>query len=190
MIDRSADPRTEDTIVFELLRTAPGATSPEVVGRAIFRGGRSRVDAPDEVAVAVSEQLERAFVDRVQADERPRGYRRSGRGIVDMLVPGMPEHFIARLRGLWLSYPDGSVVTAREAAIAPATGPPFPHPDLAEAGPPVTDPSVRRSTLAAADRTIGSRPLVRPNAPETGIRPEPTASAAQPVSRTDCGWLV
>ena len=39
----------------------------------------------------------------------------AGSGMVDMLVPGMAEHFIARLRGLWLSYPDGSVVTARAA---------------------------------------------------------------------------
>jgi len=38
------------------------------------------------VRVAVEELLGRAFVDRVQADERPRGYRRSGQGIVDMLV--------------------------------------------------------------------------------------------------------
>ena len=62
------------------------------------------------------QQLVGAHADRVQADERPRGYRRSGRGIVEMLVPGMAEHFIARLRGLWLSYPDGSVVTARPGA--------------------------------------------------------------------------
>ena len=77
------------------------------------------MDAPEAVSVAVLELLQRPFVDRVQADERPRGYRRSGRGIVDMLVPGMAEHFIARMRGLWLPYPDGTVVTARE-----ATGPP------------------------------------------------------------------
>ena len=189
MIDRAADPRTEDTIVFELLRTPPRGTVPEVVGRAIFRDGRSRVDAPESVAIAVQEQLERAFVDRVQADERPRGYRRSGRGIVDMLVPGMPEHFIARMRGLWLSYPDGSVVTARQAAAGSAPRPPIVRPDHADAGPPVVDASVRRATLAAADRTIGARPLVLPHAPETGLRPEPLGPPA-PVNRTDCGWLV
>lgn len=190
MIDRAADPRTEDTIVFELLRTPPGGATAEVVGRATFRGGRSSVEAPDAIAVAVNEQLERAFVDRVQADERPRGYRRSGRGIVDMLVPGMPEHFIARMRGLWLSYPDGSVVTARGAAGAPPTGRLPMLPGLTEAGPPVTDPSVRRMTLAAADQTVGSRPLVRPNPPDTGLRPESVAGEARPVSRTDCGWLI
>jgi hypothetical protein len=189
VIDRAADPRTEDTIVFELLRTPARATAPEVVGRAIFRDGRSTVDAPESVAIAVQEQLERAFVDRVQADERPRGYRRSGRGIVDMLVPGMPEHFIARMRGLWLSYPDGSVVTARQAAAGSAPRPPIVRPDHADAGPPVVDASVRRATLAAADRTIGARPLVLPHAPETGLRPEPLGQPA-PVNRTDCGWLV
>ena len=113
MIDRTADPRTDDTLVYELVRTERGAADPEVVGRATFQGGRVVVEAPESVKVAVEEQLSRAFVDRIQADERPRGYRRSGRGIVEMLVPGMAEHFIARLRGLWLSYPDGSVVTAR-----------------------------------------------------------------------------
>src|SRR5918996_1324058 len=93
MIDQHADPRTEDTLVFELLRG-------------------------------------RAFVDRVRPDERPRGYRRTGRGIVDLLVPGMPEHFIARMRGLWLSYPDGSVITARAAAAGSSTAvapPEAPH---------------------------------------------------------------
>lgn len=193
MIDRTPDPRTEDTIVFELLRTPRGASTPEVVGRAVFRGGRTTVDAPEQVAVAVEENLARAFVDRVQADERPRGYRRSGTGIVDMLVPGMPEHFIARLRGLWLSYPDGSVVTARHASAAGPTAPSPPAPswtaDLAEAGPPVIDASVRRATLAAADDTLGARPLVRGHAPDTGLRPE-VAAADRPINRTDCGWLV
>jgi hypothetical protein len=190
MLHRAADPRTEDTIVFELLRTPRGAAEPEVVGRATFRGGRTTVDAPEAVSTAVEELLARAFVDRVQADERPRGYRRSGRGIVDMLVPGMPEHFIARLRGLWLSYPDGAVVTARQAGhaslAAPAAAPP---PDLVEALPPITDPSVRRATLAAADRTLNARPLVRAHAPEVGVRPE-VDDPSRPLSRTDCGWLV
>jgi hypothetical protein len=192
MLQRSADPRTEDTIVFELLRTPRGATTSEVVGRAVFRGGRSRVDAPEAVAVAVEELLGRAFVDRIQADERPRGYRRSGRGIVDMLVPGMPEHFIARMRGLWLSYPDGTVVTARESA--PEVGlhaePPRAAllPDLAESNPQVTDAAVRRGTLAAADRSLQARPLVRAHAPFDGLRPEELPSG--PVGRSDCGWLV
>jgi hypothetical protein len=192
MLQRTADPRTEDTIVFELLRTPRGASVPEVIGRAVFRGGRSRVDAPEAVAVAVEELLSRAFVDRIQADERPRGYRRSGHGIVDMLVPGMPEHFMARMRGLWLSYPDGSVVTARESV--PGVGPTAEPsrgallPDLAESNPAITDPAVRRGTLAVADRSLQTRPLVRAHAPFDGLRPEEPPSG--PVGRTDCGWLV
>lgn len=190
MIDRQADPRTEDVIVFELLSTPRGADAPEVIGRATFQGGSSRVEAPEAVKVAVEELLARAFVDRVQADERPRGYRRSGTGMVDMLVPGMPEHFIARLRGLWLSYPDGSVVTAREAAIGGSTA--VDLPEVTDAGPPITDASIRRSTLGTADRTVGGGPLVRAHAPETGLRPERALAHAGvgPVSRTDCGWLV
>ena len=189
MLDRQADPRTEDVIVFELLRTPRGAATPEVVGRATFQGGVSRVEAPDAVRIAVEELLARAFVDRIQADERPRGYRRSGRGMVDLLVPGMAEHFIARLRGLWLSYPDGSVVTAREAGVE-ATA--ISVPDVAEAGPPIVDPSIRRETLREADRVVNSGPLVRAHAPETGLRPERalTHAGVGPVSRTDCGWLV
>lgn len=189
MLDRQADPRTEDTIVFELLSTPRGSTQPQVVGRATFRGGSSSVEAPEAVRIAVEELLGRAFVDRVQADERPRGYRRSGRGMVDLLVPGMPEHFIARLRGLWLSYPDGSVVTAREAEGGASTA--VAPPEVADAGPPVVDPSLRRSTLSSADQTLGARPLVRPHPPEIGVRPtEAEAGAVGPVRRTDCGWLV
>ena len=186
MIDRTADPRTDDTLVYELLRTERGAADPEVVGRATFQGGRVVVEAPESVKVAVEEQLSRAFVDRIQADERPRGYRRSGRGIVEMLVPGMPEHFIARLRGLWLSYPDGSVVTARpgEAMSSLPT-----VADPSDTGTPVSDPRVRRRTLVRADRVLGTRPLVRANAPEDGRRPE-SELAIGPVSRTDCGWIV
>lgn len=190
MIERRADPRTEDRIVFELLRTPRGATEPEVVGRAEYLNAQSSVDAPEAIKVAVEELLQRAFVDRVQADERPRGYRRSGRPGVDMLVPGMPEHFIARLRGLWLPYPDGSVVTAREVDLHPTALLPL---EPAEAAPPVTDPSVRRATLQVADRIAGAAPLVpRPHNPEIGIRPATalTVPATGPVSRTDCGWLV
>jgi hypothetical protein len=189
MLDRQADPRTEDVIVFELLSTHRGASAPEVVGHATFQGGVSRVEAPDAVRIAVEELLARAFVDRVQADERPRGYRRSGRGMVDLLVPGMAEHFIARLRGLWLSYPDGSVVTAREAGVEAASRQ---LPDVAEGGPPITDPTIRRESLRDADRTVNSGPLVRAHAPGTGLRPEGSLGHAGvgPVSRTDCGWLV
>lgn len=186
MIDRTADPRTDDTLVYELLSTPRGATEPEVVGRATFHGGRSRVDAPEAVRVAVEELLSRAFVDRVQADERPRGYRRSGRGMVDMLVPGMAEHFIARLRGLWLSYPDGSVVTARSAESASSLPTAS---DPSDAGSPVTDPRIRRATLVRADRLLGTRPLVRAHAPEDGTRPGQALSTG-PISRTDCGWVV
>ncbi len=190
MIDPHADPRTEDTLVYELLRTERNATQPQVVGRATFRGGRTKVDAPESIRVAVEEQLERAFVDRVQADERPRGYRRTGRGIVDMLVPGMAEHFIARLRGLWLSYPDGSIVTARAATAGSTTA--IVLPESTDVGPPVTDASTRRHTLVAADRTLGTRPLVISHPPVTGIRPagSTTVAGTGPVGRTDCGWLV
>ena len=190
MIDQHSDPRTEDTVVFELLRTERGGTRPEVVGRAVFRGGQTTVEATDEIRAAVEEQLGRAFVDRVRADERPRGYRRSGQGIVDLLVPGMPEHFIARMRGMWLSYPDGSVITARAATAGSSTA--VALPESTDVGPPVTDARTRRATLGAADRTLGTRPLVLSHPPDTGIRPvaETPAVAVSPVSRTDCGWLV
>lgn len=186
MIDRTADPRTDDTLTYELLVTPRGATEPEVAGHATFRGGRSRVEAPEGIRVAVEELLSRAFVDRVQADERPRGYRRSRSGMVDMLVPGMPEHFIARLRGLWLSYPDGSVVTARAAGSVSSLPTAA---DPSDAGSPVTDPRIRRATLVRADRLLGTRPLVRAHAPEDGTRPG-HALATGPIGRTDCGWLV
>jgi hypothetical protein len=190
MIDEHSDPRTEDTVVFELLRTERGAKRPEIVGRAVFRGGQSSIEAPDEIRAAVEEQLERAFVDRVRADERPRGYRRTGQGVVDLLVPGMPEHFIARMRGLWLSYPDGSVITARAATAGSSTAVALPEPT--DVGPPVTDARTRRATLGTADRTLGTRPLVLSHPPETGIRPvgEAPAIGVSPVSRTDCGWVV
>jgi hypothetical protein len=191
MIDRRADPRTEDRIVFDLVRATRGAETPEVVGHAEFHNGITTVEAPESIKVAVDELLERAFVDRVQADERPRGYRRSGRPMVDRLVPGMAEHFIARLRGLWLPYPDGTVVTARE-ADAPAMTTALAPTDAADAAPPVTDAAVRRQTLQSADRTAGRRALVTAHAPEVGVRPA-TALAVPgngPVSRTDCGWLV
>jgi hypothetical protein len=186
MIDRTADPRTDDTLVYELVRTERGATEPETIGNATFHAGHVVVEAPEGVRVAVEELLSRAFVDRIQADERPRGYRRSGRGIVEMLVPGMAEHFIARLRGLWLSYPDGSVVTARPGS--PMSSLPAVV-DPSDTGSPVTDARVRRRTLVRADRLLGTRPLVRAHAPEDGRRPEPELSIG-PVSRTDCGWIV
>jgi len=186
VIDRTADPRTDDTLTYELLATPRGSTEPQVVGRATFRGGRSQVEAPEAIRVAVDELLTRAFVDRVQADERPRGYRRSGSGMVDLLVPGMPEHFIARLRGLWLSYPDGSVVTARAADRA-SSMPTASEPS--DAGSPVSDPRIRRATLVRADRLLGTRPLVRAHAPEDGTRPGHALSTG-PVGRTDCGWVV
>lgn len=184
MINRAADPRTDDTIVYELLR-APRGGEPTGIGRAVFRAGRSTVDAPEEVATAVRELLERGFVDRIQSDERPRGYRRSGRDRVEMLVPGMPEHFIARLRGLWLSYPDGSVVTARASGmVGTVPAPSLDIPDAVDAGPPVTDSAIRRATLAGADRVLDVRPLVKANAPPTGIRRQPAT-----MRRTDCGWI-
>ncbi len=186
MTQRPTDPRTEDRITFELIRTDRKSGQAETVGTTTFENGRSTVDAPEGVAVAVRELLGRAFVDRVQADERPRGYRRSGSGIVDMLVPGMPEHFIARLRGLWLPYPDGTVVTARERSLTHPAGPILPDPvDLGTAV--VTDPTVRRVTLAETDRVINARPIVRDNPPVIGLRPP---AERREVNRTDCGWIV
>jgi hypothetical protein len=181
MLNRAADPRTDDTLAYDLIRTdADGQQS--VVGRATFRGGRSAVQADGDVEVAVRELLDRAFVDRLQADERPRGYRRTGRATVGMLVPGMAEHFVARMRGLWLSYPDGSVVTARESAPG-MTPQPLARPEV-EAGPPVTDPSIRRATLAEGDRILNVPPLVEANPPAPGVR------STAPLNRTDCGWIV
>jgi hypothetical protein len=190
MIDPHADPRTEDTLVYELVSTRRD-DRPDVVGRAVFRGGRASIEAPEAIRVAVEELLERPFVDRVRADERPRGYRRSGQAMVEMLVPGMPEHFIARMRGLWLSYPDGSVVTARAASGASSTA--ITVPESTDVGPPVTDARTRRATLVAADDTLGTRPLVLSHPPDTGVRPvggTAAPSPTAPVGRTDCGWLV
>ena len=186
MTERPTDPRTEDRITYELVRTDRKSGQAETVGTTTFENGRSTVDAPEAVAVAVRELLGRAFVDRVQADERPRGYRRSGQGIVDMLVPGMAEHFIARLRGLWLPYPDGTVVTAREQVLSHPSGPTLPEPvDLGTSV--VTDPTVRRVTLAETDRVLNARPIVRANPPVIGLRPP---AERREVNRTDCGWIV
>jgi hypothetical protein len=187
VIDPIARLRTEDTIVYELVESRRDNDQGAVVGTATFRDGASTIEAPEKVSIAVQELLARPFVDRVQSDERPRGYRRSRAGQVDMLVPGMAEHFVARMRGLWLAYPDGSLVTAR-----PAVGrPPVPGPraalaDVAEGEAPVTDPAVRRATLADSGELLGAGPLVRANEPVTGIR----AGEARAVARTDCGWLV
>ena len=184
MINRAGDPRTDDTIVYELLRTPRGGAASSI-GRAIFRGGSTTVEGPDDVAIAVRELLERGFVDRIQSDERPRGYRRSGGDRVEMLVPGMAEHFIARLRGLWLPYPDGSVVTARETGlVGTVPAPTIEIPGAVDSGPSVTDPATRRTTLAGADRALNARPIARANAPERGVRTRPTTAR-----RTDCGWV-
>jgi hypothetical protein len=181
MLNRSADPRTDDTLVYQLLETdAAGAT--RVIGTATFRGGRTSVDCEGDAGTAVRELLERAFVDRLQPDERPRGYRRTGRATVGMLVPGMAEHIVARMRGLWLSYPDGSVVTAREAL--PATQPAGPLRAEAESPSPVSDPAIRRATLAETNRILNVRPLVHANPPAPGVRID------EPMHRTDCGWIV
>ena len=182
VLNQPTDPRTEDTIVFELVRANRQTGATEPVGRATFAGGETRVDAPEAVSVAVLELLQRPFVDRVQADERPRGYRRSGRGIVDMLVPGMAEHFIARMRGLWLPYPDGTVVAARLAIGLP----PIAVVERVEMAPSVTDSAVRRGTLAESAEILNARPLVKANDPLSGIRP---TGERPDVSRTDCGWI-
>jgi hypothetical protein len=185
VISRVADPRTDDRIVYELLRAAAQGEPPTVIGEAIFSHGATTVEADENVAVAVRELLERPFVDRVQSDERPRGYRRSGSAQVDLLVPGMPEHFIARMRGLWLPYPDGSVVTAREAGTTAQPPQPVFLPEAVETLPPILDPSIRRATLAISDETAGGRPLVRSHPPISGDRADEA-----PAHRTDCGWLV
>lgn len=186
MIDPIARLRTEDTIVYELLQGRQGGDPPAVVGSATFRDGASSIEAPEAVAVAVRELLTRPFVDRVRADERPRGYRRSQRGQVDLLVPGMAEHFVARMRGLWLPYPDGTLITARPATGRPPARVPRPTlPEVSEGEAPVTDPAVRRASLAESSEVLSARPLVRANDPETGLRPAEQRAAA----RTDCGWL-
>ena len=119
-------------------------------------------------------------------EEAAAGPRDSGQ--VDLLVPGMAEHFIARMRGLWLSYPDGSVVTAREeAATSELPGSIVSIPDATEMAPGVADPTLRRGTLEATGETAGGPPLVRPHAPLSGLRP---AGEAPSVHRTDCGWIV
>ncbi len=61
MIDRRADPRTEDRIVFELLRTERGGAEPSVVGHATFANGRSTVDAPDAVESLIAESSTRRY---------------------------------------------------------------------------------------------------------------------------------
>ncbi len=187
VIDPIARLRTEDTIVYELVKGSQGSDQGSVIGTATFRDGSSKVDAPEAISLAVEELLSRPFVDRVQADERPRGYRRSRVGQVDLLVPGMPEHFVARMRGLWLAYPDGSLITARPAAATPTVpGPRAALPDLAEGEAPVTDPAIRRATLADSGELLGAGPLVRASEPETGLR----SGEGRAVARTDCGWLV
>ena len=187
MIDPISRLRTEDTIVYELVQGTQGSDQGAVVGSATFRDGESTIDAPEAISIAVRELLARPFVDRVQADERPRGYRRSRSGQVDMLVPGMPEHFVARMRGLWLAYPDGTLVTARPAiGTPPIPGPRSALPEVVESEAPVTDPTVRRATLADSDELLGVRPLVRANEPETGIR----FAERRALARTDCGWIV
>lgn len=183
MISRAVDPRTTDRIVYELVRSANGRDGGEAIGTATFAAGITQVSAEPDVEVAIRELLARPFVDRVQADERPRGYRRSRRGQVDFLVPGMAEHFIARMRGLWLSYPDGSVVTAREVTFPSEPSGGIVLREAVESVPAVVDPSIRRATLAASEETIG-RPLVRAHPPLPGSR----ASGVAP-RRTDCGWL-
>jgi hypothetical protein len=105
--------------------------------------------------------------------------------MVDMLVPGMAEHFIARMRGLWLAYPDGTVVTAREAsAMHPADRPPVL--ERVETGPAVVDPAVRRATLAESTAILNARPLVKANEPLTGLR---APGERIDIARTDCGWI-
>ena len=183
MLSRSRDPRTEDVITYDLVQS--GAQGEAVVGSATFQGGRWQISAPDRVSAALEELLASPFMDRVRADERPRGYRRSGQGQVDMLLPGMAEHFVARMRGLWLAFPDQTVITAREGRVRTSASS-VSAPDAAETGPPVVDPAVRRSTLERADDAVSARALVRAADPDAGTRP----SGSVALRRTDCGWIV
>jgi hypothetical protein len=57
---------------------------------------------------------------------------------------------------------------------------------VAEGEAPVTDPAVRRASLADSGELLGAGPLVRANEPVTGVR----AGEIRAVARTDCGWLV
>ncbi len=184
MLSRDSDPRTEDVITYDLVRAGPDGDV--LVGTATFQNGRAEVIAPEGVTAALDELLAQPFVDRVRADERPRGYRRSGQGQVDLLIPGMAEHFVARMRGLWLAFPDQTVVTAREGRVRMSSPAPEALNDSAETGPPVVDPSVRRSTLERADNRVSARALVRAADPDAGTRPAGSAS----LRRTDCGWIV
>lgn len=184
MLSRSSDPRTEDVITYDLVQSGPEGEA--VVGSATFQGGRWQVSAPDRVRAALEELLASPFMDRVRADERPRGYRRSRQGQVDMLVPGMAEHFVARMRGLWLAFPDQTVVTAREGRVRASAPSATGLPEAAETGPPVVDPAVRRSTLERADDAVSARALVRAADPDAGTRPRGSVA----LRRTDCGWIV
>ena len=184
MLSRSSDPRTEDVITYDLVQS--GAQGEAVVGSATFQGGRWQVSAPDRVSAALEELLASPFMDRVRADERPRGYRRSRQAQVDMLVPGMAEHFVARMRGLWLAFPDQTVITAREGRVRASAPSASALPEAAETGPPVVDPAVRRSTLERADDAVSARALVRAADPDAGTRPPGSVA----LRRTDCGWIV
>jgi len=43
---------------------------------------------------------------------------------------------------------------------------------------------LRRATLAERDRVLNVRPLVRGNAPASGLRPD------ERPNRSDCGWPI
>ena len=92
----------------------PGQRRRSLAG-ATFRDGQSTVEAPERFA-GRRRAPRRPFVDRVPGGRAAAGLPpQPGRPMVDLLVPGMPEHFVARMRGLWLAYPDGSLITARPA---------------------------------------------------------------------------
>ena len=74
------------------------------------------------------------------------------------------------------------VVTRTAAAIAPAAA----VPERGEMGPSVTDPAVRRGTLAESTEILNTRPLVKANDPLIGIR---SSDERPDISRTDCGWI-
>ena len=80
---------------------------------------------------------------------------------------------------------DGTVVTAREAA-ASAPGRPRPSEPVEAPTVVVTDPSVRRVTLAESEQVLNARPIVQANPPVVGLR---GPDERHEVNRTDCGWI-
>jgi hypothetical protein len=105
----------------------------------------------------------------------------------------MAEHFVARLRGLWLAFPDQTVVTAREGRVQPAAPPPTALPDAAEAGPPVVDrPCDARPSSGPTTRSApgpSSEPPTRTPAPGRRARRRSVAPTAAGSSEAAPGTM-